>query len=56
MGKETECPVCYAYIPLEPEQGLGDQIYCSYCGAQLVIEKIEKDDDDNVKISSEEDW
>jgi rRNA maturation endonuclease Nob1 len=56
MARETECSVCYAYIPLEPEDKLGDQIFCSFCGAQLILEKIDKDDDDNEIISTEEDY
>ncbi len=56
MARETECSICFAYIPLEPEDKLGDQIFCSFCGAQLILEKIDKDDDANEIISTEEDY
>jgi hypothetical protein len=57
MARETECPVCYAYIPVDPEVRFGDVIYCSYCGTQLMIREDntrEKEGDD--KIIAEEDW
>ena len=56
MSRETECPVCYANIPLEKEDKLGDQVFCSCCGAQLIIERIETDENDKEIISTEEDY
>ena len=57
MGKETECPVCNAYIPVDPEVRLGEVIYCSYCGTQLVIrEDNVRDKEDSDKVMVEEDW
>lgn len=58
MGKETECNVCYAYIPVDEEAKDGDFIYCSYCGTQLMIKfnELLEHDDGTPKIETEEDW
>jgi len=57
MGKEAECPVCTAYIPVDPEVRDGDFIYCSYCGTQLMI-RLDKlrDTTETEKVPVEEDW
>ena len=57
MAKETECPVCYAYVPLDPEVRLGETGFCSFCGTQLMIREDnvrEKEGDE--KFIAEEDW
>jgi len=58
MGKEAECPICSAYIPVEPEAKEGEMIYCSYCGTQLMIKHAELRDteDKDQKVEVEEDW
>ena len=37
MPRQTTCPVCSAYIPVNKEDRVGKLIYCSYCSAQLRI-------------------
>jgi predicted amidophosphoribosyltransferase len=37
MPRETTCPVCQAYIPLDRTDKVGSLVYCSYCGSQLRI-------------------
>ncbi len=59
MAKEAECPVCNAYIPIDPGTKPGDQVYCSYCGAQLTIEpdaEEEKEGDEDEYVPLREDW
>jgi len=58
MGKEAECTVCSAYIPVEPDARAGDFIYCSYCGTQLLItrELLEDDEEGAKKVEVEEEW
>jgi len=54
MARETVCPVCNAYIPLESDDRVGNYVYCSYCGCQLRIKTDPKDKDKEVEV--EEDW
>jgi hypothetical protein len=59
MGLEAECPICNAYIPVDPDVKPGDFMYCSFCMARLVVtrEMLEDDDDDKPKkIDVEEEW
>ena len=58
MGKETECPICYAYIPVDDDVRDGDLIYCSFCGTQLMIRFAELRDaeGDDEKIDVDEHW
>ena len=37
MPRETTCPMCQAYIPLDRSDKPGSLVYCSCCGAQLRI-------------------
>lgn len=39
MGKELECPICEADIPLDGDEKPGDFIVCSYCKVTLKILK-----------------
>lgn len=58
MGKETECPVCNAYIPVDEGLKEGDDLYCSYCLARLRItrEMLEEDGNKSNKVEVEEDY
>lgn len=56
MGRETECPVCNAYIPLDPDVTEGEYIYCSFCGAQLRVGNIIENEEEGKKVKVEEDW
>jgi len=37
MPKETHCPNCNAYIPLDVYDRIGHVVYCSFCGIGLRI-------------------
>jgi DNA-directed RNA polymerase subunit RPC12/RpoP len=58
MGKEAECPICSAYIPVDPEVRDGENIYCSYCGTQLLVKfkELRDSEDKDQKVDVEEDW
>jgi hypothetical protein len=58
MARETECPVCNAYVPVDPDLKEGDDLYCSFCMARLRItrEMIEEDENKPRKVEVEEDW
>lgn len=34
---DLECPVCNADLALSGDERPGDQVFCSYCGAPVVI-------------------
>lgn len=62
MGRETECPVCDAYIPVDEDVREGDFIYCGFCLAQLRVTREMLEDEDEAgtkkkkKIEVEEDY
>jgi|GEM_PF-1090090 len=53
MARETTCPVCQAYVPLNDDDRVGDYVYCSCCGAPLLIKK---EAEDKKEVEVEEDW
>ena len=55
MPKETTCPICSANIPLEEEDGVGDSVFCSFCGTRLRITRIKVTEKEQ-KADVEEDW
>jgi len=34
---ELSCPVCSADVPMSGEERPGEELFCSYCGAPLVL-------------------
>lgn len=51
---EHSCPVCNADLPLAGDERAGDDVYCSYCGAPLVLRG--KPDADLEDLEPEEDF
>lgn len=47
------CPICQADIPLAGDEGPGDEVFCTYCGAPC---KIEGDPDAPQDWDAEEDF
>ncbi len=45
MSQELACPICDADIPLSGDEKIGEEIFCVYCRAPLVV-KHGKDDDE----------
>ena len=35
--RDVSCPVCHADIPFSGEEEAGDEVYCAYCSAPLVV-------------------
>jgi hypothetical protein len=46
-----ECPFCDADLALSGEEEAGDEVYCSYCGAPVILVG---DDDDPENWEAEE--
>ena len=40
---DLACPVCNADLPLAGDEKLGENIYCTYCGAPCIL--VGKEDD-----------
>jgi hypothetical protein len=55
MARDTECPVCQAYIPVELDAKHGEYVYCSYCGAQLRL-GVSRSEEEEEMLNAEEDW
>jgi DNA-directed RNA polymerase subunit RPC12/RpoP len=43
----VDCPICETDVALDGAKG-GDEIFCGYCGAPIVLAKVT--DDDEVEI------
>ena len=54
MAREATCPVCSANIPINDDDRIGNYVYCSYCGTQLMIKKEPEEAGQEVEV--EEDW
>jgi DNA-directed RNA polymerase subunit RPC12/RpoP len=54
---DPNCPVCSADIPLAGDERVGDEIFCTYCGApcRLLVSHRHSDDEEAV-YEAEEDF
>lgn len=46
MARETVCPVCDADLMFAGDEGKGDTVVCSYCGAPFTVRAAASDDAD----------
>ena len=42
--REIECPICDADISLAGDEKPGDEVFCSYCGAPMLITGVKEDE------------
>ena len=45
MAQEFECPVCNADIPLSGDEKVGEEVFCAYCRAPLIVKQGKGDDE-----------
>ncbi|MCP5057595.1 MAG: lysine biosynthesis protein LysW [bacterium] len=45
MAKDLECPICNADIPLAGDEKKGEEIFCAYCRAPLIVQQGADDDE-----------
>ncbi len=50
---ELACPVCDADLPLGGDERLGDQVFCSYCGAPSLIRVRSGDDEEEWELEED---
>ena len=53
MARDLSCPVCSAHFPLAGDERIGDDVYCTYCGAPCILRKAQNDPDE---LDLEEDF
>lgn len=44
MAKDLECPICNADVPLDGSEKRGDEVFCAYCRAPLVVQGASDDE------------
>jgi hypothetical protein len=55
--KDLSCPVCNADLPLTGDEHVGDEIFCTYCGAPCrLMVKPKKGKDQADEYQAEEDY
>ena len=56
MERQDElcCPICQADVPLNGDEKVGDEVFCTYCGAPSVI--VTKKTMDDEEWDLEEDF
>ena len=35
--RDLSCPICHADVPLSGDEGRGDEVFCTYCGAPCTL-------------------
>ncbi len=50
---ELACPICNADLPLHGDEKVGEDVYCTYCGAPCVLKSAPGDDSG---LEAEEDF
>jgi hypothetical protein len=51
MAKDLVCPICNADVPLAGDERLGDEVYCTYCGAPCKV--VEGDEPDMLDLEED---
>jgi uncharacterized Zn-finger protein len=46
MVRERACPVCDADLIFAGDEGKGDIVVCSYCGAPFTVRTVASDEED----------
>ena len=41
---DVSCPICSADVPVSGDEKAGEEIYCAYCAAPLVVKGTNDDD------------
>jgi hypothetical protein len=54
--KDLSCPVCNADLPLTGDEKVGDEIFCTYCGAPCRLTVKPKKQNDQDEYAAEEDY
>jgi hypothetical protein len=44
MGKDLECPICCADVPLGGDEKPGEELFCAYCRAPLTLKGDSEDE------------
>ncbi len=54
---DPSCPVCSADIPLAGDERVGDEIFCTYCGAPCrLLVSHRRSGDEEAAYEAEEDF
>ncbi len=40
---DLSCPICNADLPLNGDEAVGDEIFCTYCGAPCLLKMSAED-------------
>jgi hypothetical protein len=43
--RELSCPICQADVPLSGDERPGDELFCDYCRAPLLLAGSKEDDE-----------
>jgi hypothetical protein len=55
--KDLSCPICSADLPLTGDEHVGDEIFCTFCGAPCrLMVKPKKTSDQADEYAAEEDY
>lgn len=50
---ELACPVCNADLPLAGDETLGDDVYCTYCGAPGILVGRDRHDPETWEVEED---
>ncbi len=50
---DIACPTCDSPLVLEGTEAVGDEVFCSYCGAVYKVSAVDLDDG---RLEFDEDW
>jgi hypothetical protein len=49
--REPSCPICHADVPITGDEKTGEEVFCAFCAAPLVVKGKSEED-----MELEEDW
>ncbi len=42
--REPSCPICHADVPVTGDERPGEEVFCAYCAAPLVVRGKDRDE------------
>ena len=52
MRSELSCPICNADVPMSGEEQPGEEVFCTYCKAPLIL-KAPKEDPSEMELEED---
>jgi hypothetical protein len=53
MQKDLACPICDADLPLNGDERVGEEIFCTFCGAPCRLTKVPSAPEESFEVEED---